>query len=31
MRLDSDTDPDVMDDELREDIMRVIPEKISEM
>ena len=31
MRLDGDTDPDVMDDELREDIMRVIPEKISEM
>ena len=31
MRLDSDTDPDVMDDELREDIMRVIPEKISDM
>ena len=31
MRLDSDTDPDVMDDELRADILRVIPEKISEM
>ena len=31
MRLNSDTDPDVMDDELRADIMRVIPEKISEM
>jgi len=31
MRLDSDTDPDVMDDELRADIMRVIPEKIGEM
>ena len=31
MRLRSDTDPDVMDDELRADIMRVIPEKISEM
>ena len=31
MRLDSDTDPDVMDDELRADIMRVIPEKVSEM
>ena len=31
MRLDSDTDPDVMDDELRADIMRVIPEKIAEM
>ena len=26
MRLESDTDPDVMDDELRADIMRVIPE-----
>ena len=31
MRLGSDTDPDVMDDELRADIMRVIPEKVSEM
>ena len=31
MRLDSDTDPDVMDDELRADIMRAIPEKIGEM
>ena len=31
MRLDSDTYPDAMDDELREDIMRVIPEKIGEM
>ena len=31
MRLDSDTDPDVMDDELRADIMRIIPEKVSEM
>ena len=31
MRLDSDTDPDVMDNELRADIMRVIPEKVSEM
>ena len=31
MRLDSDTDPDVMDDELREDIMRVVPERIGEM
>ena len=31
MRLESDTDPDVMDDELRADIMRVIPEKVSEM
>ena len=31
MRLESDTDPDVMDNELRADILRVIPEKISEM
>ena len=31
MRLEIDTDPDVMDDELRADIMRVIPEKVSEM
>ena len=31
MRLDNDTDPDIMDDELRADIMRVIPEKVSEM
>ena len=31
MRLDSDTDPDVMDDELRADIMRVIPEKVAEV
>jgi len=31
MRLGSDTDPDVMDDELRADIMRVIPEKVSEV
>ena len=31
MRLRSDTDPGVMDDELRADIMRVIPEKVSEM
>ena len=31
MRLASDSDPDVMDDELRADIMRVIPEKISEV
>jgi len=31
MRLDSDTDPNAMDDELRADIMRIIPEKISEM
>ena len=31
MRLDCDTDPDAMDDELRADIMRIIPEKVSEM
>jgi len=31
MRLDSDTDPRAMDNELRADIMRVIPAKISEM
>jgi len=31
MRLGSDTDPNAMDDELRADIMRIIPEKISEM
>ena len=31
IRLDSDTDPSAMDDELRADIMRIIPEKISEM
>ena len=31
MRLDSDTDPRAMNDELRADIMRVIPAKISEM
>ena len=31
MRLDRDTDPNAMDDELRADIMRIIPEKISEM
>ena len=31
MRLDGDTDPDAMDDELRADIMRVILAKISEM
>jgi len=30
MRLDGDTDPNVIDDELRADIMRIIP-KISEM
>jgi len=31
MRLDTDTDSNAMDDELRADIMRIIPEKISEM
>ena len=31
MRLDRDPDPDAMDDELRADIMRIIPEKISEV
>ena len=31
MRLANDTDPDIMDNELRVDILRVIPEKISEM
>ena len=31
MRLDGDTDPNAMDDELRADIMRIIPEKISVM
>ena len=31
MRLDGDTTPEAMDAELRADIMRVIPEKISEM
>jgi len=31
MRLDGDTDSNAMDDELRADIMRIIPEKISEM
>ena len=31
MRLDGDTDPKAMDDELRADIMRIIPEKVSEM
>ena len=30
MRLDGDTDSKAMDDELRADIMRIIPEKISE-
>jgi len=31
MRLDRDTDPDAMDGELRADIMRIIPEEVSEM
>jgi len=31
MRLDGDTNPNAMDHELRADIMRIIPEKISEM
>ena len=31
MRLHGDTDPSAMDDELRADIMKIIPEKISEM
>ena len=31
MRLDRDTDLDAMDDELRADIMRIVPEKVSEM
>ncbi|RPA92087.1 ankyrin [Choiromyces venosus 120613-1] len=31
MRLDSDTEPDAMNDELRADIMRIIPEKISDI
>ena len=31
MRLDRDTDLDAMDAELRADIMRIIPEKVSEM
>ena len=31
MRLDSDPDPNAMDDELRADIMKIIPEKISEV
>ena len=30
-RLEGDTAPDAMDDKLRADIMRIIPEKISEM
>jgi len=31
MRLDGDTDPNAMDDELRADIIRIVPEKVSEM
>jgi len=31
MRLDGDTDPDAMDGSLRADIMKIIPETISEM
>jgi len=31
MRLNGDTDPTVMDDELRADILRIIPDRISEM
>ena len=31
MRLDCDTDPNAMDDKLRADIMRIVPEKVSEM
>ena len=31
MRLDGDTDPNAMDDELRADIMRIILDKVSEM
>jgi len=31
MRLNRDTDPSAMDDKLRPDIMRIIPEKISEV
>jgi len=31
VRLDRDTEPDAMDDDLRKDIMRVIPEMISEV
>ena len=31
MRLDGDPDPNTMDDELRTDIMKIIPEKISEV
>ena len=31
MRLDCDADPNAMDDELRADILRIVPEKVSEM
>ena len=31
VRLDRDTDPDAMDDDLRKDIMRIIPEIISDV
>jgi len=31
MRLKCDTDPNAMDDKLRADIMRIVPEKISQM
>ena len=31
VKLDRDTEPDAMDDELRKDIMRIIPETISEV
>ena len=31
MRLENDDGPDAMDDELRADIMRIIPDKVSEM
>ena len=31
MRLNGDTDPNAMDNELRADIMRIVPEKVSEM
>ena len=30
-RLDRDSDPDAMDDDLRRDVMRIIPEMISEV
>ena len=31
VRLDRDTEPDAMDDDLRKDIMRIIPEMVSEV